>query len=128
MSQRRVLYVRLDEDRERDIIEWLEGLPSRPTGLKGQAIKEALRRGIRGDDASSSSASATVTLDADAVREAVSTAITHSLDLTQIRRVVEAAGGSARATARVSGVEEGGDEDEDDSEAFLDTLGDELLM
>ncbi len=126
MARRHVLYVRLNEDEDRDIIEWLEGLPTRPVGLKGQAIKEVLRRGIRQD--APPSASANVTLDADAVREAVANAVAQSLDLAEIRRVVEAGVTSALASARVSMVEEGSEEGEDDSEAFLNTLGEELLM
>ena len=126
MTRRRVLYVRLDEEHDKDIIEWLEGLPRRPVGLKGQAIKEALRRGIRQGE--SPAAPANVTLDANAVREAVAAAIAQSLDLAEIRRVVEAGVTSALASARVSVVKEGSEEGEDDSEAFLNTLGEELLM
>ena len=125
MARRRVLYVRLNEDYDKDIIEWLEGLPARPAGLKGQAIKEALRRGIRQDDPSS--APANVTLDADAVREAVANAVAQSLDLAEIRRVVEAGVTSALASARVSVVEER-EVDAEDDDATLDILGEELLM
>ena len=126
--QRRIrqVKIRLYAGKDDDLLQWLDGLPDHPPGLRSQAIKEALRRGIR--QADPPPAPANVTLDADAVREAVAAAIAHSLDLVEIRRVVEAGVVSALASARVSVVEEGGDESEDDSEAFLDTLGEELLM
>ncbi len=121
----KALYLRLHEDRDKDLIKWLEALDDLPYGAKSQAIKEALRRGI---DNRTTSAPANVTLDADAVREAVTNAIAQSLDLAKIRRVVEAGVTSALASARVSVVKEGNEEGEDESEAFLSTLGEELLM
>ena len=63
----------------------------------------------------------------DAVREAVAAAIAQSLDVAEIRRVVEAEVTSALALARVSVVEEREDDEEDDN-ATLDILGEELLM
>ncbi len=121
----KALYLRLHEDRDKDLIKWLEALDDLPYGAKSQAIKEALRRGI---DNRTTSAPANATLDADAVREAVTNAIAQSLDLAEIRRVVEAAVASALAAIRVNVVEETTGEDDDGSEDFLDTLGDELLL
>lgn len=123
MARRRVLYVRLDEELDRDIIEWLEGLPSRPAGLRGQAVKEALRRGIRGDDAASTSAA--VVLDAAAVREAVAAALAEGLDLTEIRRVVEAAVRSALAGIRADAVLS---QEEEEVKEMLDDLGGKIML
>ncbi len=123
MRRARQLKVRLYFGQDDDLLEWLDSLDPRIN--RGEAIKEALRRGI---DNRTTSAPANATLDADAVREAVTNAIAQSLDLAEIRRVVEAAVTSALAAIRVNVVEETTGEDDDESEDFLDTLGDELLL
>ena len=124
MKRARQVKIRLYVGRDNDLLEWLNNLDPRLN--QGEVIKEALRRGIRQGE--SPAAPANVTLDANAMREAVAAAIGQSLDLAEIRRVVEAGVASALASAQVSVVDEGSEEGEDDSEAFLDNLGEELLM
>ena len=122
---RRLPTVYLYPEEDGDLIAWLDSLGREVN--KSRLVKELLRRGLQ-SGASSSNPTTSISLDADAVREAVAAAIAQSLDLVEIRRVVEAGVASALASARVSVVEEASDEGEDDSEAFLDTLGEELLM
>ena len=118
----KALYLRLHENRDDDLIEWLEGLEDLPYGAKSQAIKEALRRGI---GSQATPASTSVTLDADAVREAATAAIAQSLDLVEIRRVVEAAVRAVLAEASVQ-VQAKGEEDEEDE--MVDGLGSKIML
>jgi len=96
MGQKRVLYVRLDEGHDGDIITWLNNLPAHPPGLRGQFIKDALRRGI-GLEASGAQTSGTAAVDPDALSRAMEQVLDRFL--VEMRRVVEAALESAGSSA-----------------------------
>ena len=126
MGQKRVLYVRLDEEHDGDLIAWLNNLPAHPPGLKGQFIKDALRRGL-GLEASGAQTSGTVAVDPDALNRAMEQVLDRFL--VEMRRVVEAALASAGSRAEPEG-EEQTDEGRALLEDFLSglSLGEEEML
>jgi len=93
------------------MIRWLAQFDDRPYGVKTQAIREALRRGIGGDPGQPAPATA--------------------VDLAEIRRVVEAA--VTQALARFEGHVAGASvaappEEDDETEALLDSLEAALVL
>ena len=83
---------RLYPGQDDDLLAWYRELERLPYGAKGQAFKEALRRGI-GLEEGASSASAFAAVDPDALRAAMEQVMERFL--VDMRRVVEAALASA---------------------------------
>jgi len=101
--------LRLSPDRDDDLLRWLGGMEGQPYGMKSQAVKEALRRGL-GMNSSAAPAGAAV-------------------DLAEIRAVVEAA--LEAALARLEGAvvaRPAPDAVDDEAERLLDALGDSLVL
>lgn len=69
------LYIRLYPGQDDELIHWLEQFNDKPYGVKSQAVKEALLRGIGGD----------------APTQAHGGNVNAALDLAEMRKVVEAA-------------------------------------
>ena len=103
------LHIRLYPGQDDELLHWLEQFDDQPYGIKTQAVKETLRRGIEGcpGDAPAS-----------------------SLDLAEIRRVVEAAieTGLARFEGRMVPVADTTVEEDDETEGLLDSLGEALVL
>lgn len=101
--------LRLYPGQDDDLIAWLERFDDRPYGVKTQEVKDALRRGIGGEAASPSTSA--------------------SVDMAEVRRVVEAA--VTQALTRF-GVHGGGGvatlEQDDETETLLDDLGAALVV
>jgi hypothetical protein len=109
------LQVRLYTGQDDDLLQWLAQFDAKPYGAKSQAVKDALRRGIG--------------IDTGAGQPTV--AATSSIDLAELRRVMEAAvdgalnrfggriGGGARAAAQ---------EQDDETESLLDDLQAALVL
>ena len=105
------LSLRLYWGQDDDLIGWLEQFDGQPYGVKTQAVKEALRQSLNRGGGQA-------------------TATQPSLDLTEVRRVVEAAVTSALARFEgqmpVAAVAAPGEDDE--AEDLLDALGDSLVL
>lgn len=105
----KTLLLRLRPGQDDDLIRWLEQMDGRPYGVKSQAVKEAIRRGI------------------GQVTPQNSTPV---VDLGEIRAVVEAAVESA--LARLEGIAVAravsGTDQDDETEALLDSLDAALVM
>ncbi len=109
MRRRTEVRVRFHPGQDDDLLCWLEQFDGRPYGVKSQAIKEALRRGI--GLAGSCESSTPVNL-AD-IRQVVEAAVTQALE-----RVGSAAFGDP----------ERGAEEDDETEVLLDSLGVTLVL
>ncbi len=121
---RRLPTIYLYPDEDADLIAWLDSLGRGVN--KSRLVKEVLRQGLQ-SGAGPSNAAASISLEADVVREAIGTAIAEHLDLTEIRRVVEAAVVTALAAARVTMVL-AQDEDDDEMNDMLDGLGGKIML
>ena len=103
------LRVRLYPGSDDDLLRWLAGMEGQPYGMKSQAVKEALRRGL-GVGLPAAPAGAVV-------------------DLAEIRAVVEAA--VEGALARLEGAvvaRPAPDAADDEAERLLDALGESLVL
>jgi hypothetical protein len=103
------LTVRLYPGSDDDLLRWLAGMEGQPYGMKSQAVKEALRRGL-GMNSPAAPAGAAV-------------------DLAEIRAVVEAA--VEAALARLEGAvvaRPAPDAADDEAERLLDALGEVLML
>jgi len=103
------LHIRLYPEQDDELLHWLEQLDDRPYGLKSQAVKEALLRGIEGgSDAGGSTAT----------------------DLSEVRRVVEAAVETALSRWQGQMVVAPSPSPTEDNEAedLLDALGEALVL
>jgi hypothetical protein len=114
----REIRVRLRPGQDGDLLAWWEQLDDQPYGVKSQAIKEALRRGIGRHPRELGATSQ-------------STTSAPVLDLAGLRQVVEAA--VAQALARFEGQMGAGaaapaPSDDDETEALLDNLGAALVV
>lgn len=100
------LTIRIYSGQDDDLIRWLEQMNGRPYGVKSQAVKEALRRGI-GQTQNST-----------------------AVNLGEIRAVVEAA--VENALTRMGGVAitraGGTDQQDDETEALLNSLDAALVI
>ncbi len=121
---RRLPTIYLYPDEDADLIAWLDTLGRGVN--KSRLVKEVLRQGLQ-SGAGPSNAAASISLEADVVREAIGTAIAEHLDLGEIRRVVEAAVVTALAAARVTMVQ-AQDEDDDEMNDMLDGLGGKIML
>jgi hypothetical protein len=112
------------QGRDDELIAWLAQFDGH--GVKSQAVKEALLRGVGAADVSAQPSAA---LDPAELQEALKGAISSALDLGSLRQVVEAAVESA--LARFGGQIGGAavaDEEDDETEAILDRLGAGLVL
>ena len=105
--------IRLYPGQDDELIRWLEQFNDKPYGVKSQAVKEALLRGI-GSDPGRPTASATP-----------------ALDLAEVRQVVEAA--MSTALARFEGQVIGAaaanpPEEDEETEDLLDSLEAALVL
>jgi hypothetical protein len=110
--------LRLYAGQDDDLITWLESLGDLQFGIKSQAIKDALRRGLGMDNSEPGS-------------ESPSRSTGAALDLSELRQVVEAAVDTA--LGRFEGQIGGGTkittgEEDDETEALLDTLEAALVL
>jgi hypothetical protein len=101
-----------------DLIQWLQSLDSLHFGAKSQALKDALRRGLRTGNSESDS-------------ELPSNSAGIALDLSELRQVVEAAVDTA--LGRFEGQIGGGTKvtssaEDDETEALLDNLEAALVL
>jgi hypothetical protein len=103
------LHIRLYPGQDDELLHWLEQFDDRPYGVKSQAVKEALLRGVEGAAAPGGAP---------------------VIDLSEVRRVVEAA--VETALSRFQGqvvaattLPSAGDDEADD---LLDALGEALVM
>jgi hypothetical protein len=120
------LYPGMDPDSR--LIEWIEQFEDRPYGDKSKAIKEALLRGI---DGGGETATTRANLDAETLREAIAAILADIIpDLSEIRQVVEVGVLSAlsQSGSRLGAVSAGSIEEDDETEALLDALADELVI
>ena len=106
MTKHKKLTLRLHPDRDADLIRWLASLDDLPFGQKGQAIKEALRRGLGQQPEP--------VLDAERL-------------LVDIRAVVESAVQQALASG-ITIIPSSTANDTDETDALLDQLGDQLML
>ena len=103
------LRVRLYPGSDDDLLRWLAGMEGQPYGMKSQAVKEALRRGL-GVGLPAAPAGAVV-------------------DLAEIRAVVEAAVEAALARLEGAVVARPAEPSADDeAERLLDALGEVLML
>ena len=104
------LRVRLYPGPDDDLLRWLAGMEGQPYGMKSQAVKEALRRGL-GMNSPAAPAGAAV-------------------DLAEIRAVVEAAVEAALARLEGTVIARAAPEPsaDDEAERLLDALGDSLVL
>ena len=105
------LSLRLYWGQDDDLIGWLEQFDGQPYGVKTQAVKEALRRSLNTDGGQATGGQP-------------------SLDLAEVRRVVEAAIASAlaRFEGQMSGAAATAPGEDDEAEDLLDALGDSLVL
>ena len=103
------LHVRLYPGQDDELLRWLEQFDDRPYGVKSQAVKEALLRGIEG---------AAVSGGAPAI------------DLSEVRRVVEAAVETAlsRFQGQVVAATVPPSTEDDEADDLLDTLGENQVL
>ena len=105
--------IRLYSGQDDELIRWLEQFNDKPYGVKSQAVKEALLRGIGSDP------------------DRPTTSAVPAVDLAEVRRVVEAA--VATALARFEGQVSGAvpahpPEEDEETEDLLDSLGAALTL
>ena len=103
------LHIRLYPGQDDELLHWLEQLDDRAYGLKSQAVKEALLRGIgKGSNAGGLPA----------------------IDLSEVRRVVEAAVETALSRLQGQMVAAPGSPstEDDEAEELLDALGEALVL
>ena len=105
--------IRLYSGQDDELIRWLEQFNDKPYGVKSQAVKEALLRGIGSDP------------------DRPTTSAAPAVDLAEVRRVVEAA--VATALARFEGQVSGAvpatpPEEDEETEDLLDSLGAALTL
>jgi len=112
---------RVDEIRARlypgqddDLIRWLEQFDGQPYGVKSQAVKEALRRGIGGGDPGQMSSTPAPAVDLAEIRQVVEAAVTQAL----ARFEGQVAGAAVAAPA----------EENEETEALLDNLEAALVL
>ena len=105
------LKIRLYPGQDDALVRWLEQFRGLPYGVKSQAVREALLRGI-GENG-----------------QGLSPAPAVAVDLAEIRQVVEAAIATAlaRCEGQLGGVVAQAEED-DETEALLDGLGAALVL
>jgi hypothetical protein len=106
----------------------LEQFDDRPYGDKSKAIKAALLQGI-GEVCEQTPAQ--VDLDADGLKEAIAAALADMIpDLAEIRQVVEVGVLSAlsRSDGQLGSISTDKVAEDDETEAFLDALADELVI
>jgi hypothetical protein len=105
------LSLRLYWGQDDDLIGWLEQFDGQPYGVKTQAVKEALRRNLSTDGGQAMASQP-------------------SLDLAEVRRVVEAAIASAlaRFEGQMPGAVATAPGEDDEAEDLLDALGDSLVL
>lgn len=111
-KRRQVQYLlRLHPGQDDELIHWLEQFDDQSYGVKSQAVKRALLQGIGGGDPGQGSP-------------------VPALDLTEIRRVVEAAvtQALARFEGQVAGAAMAAPEEDDETESLLDDLGAALVL
>jgi len=104
--------IRLYSGQDDELIRWLEQFNDKPYGVKSQAVKEALLRGMGSGNPGQGDAAPAV-------------------DLAEVRRVVEAA--VATALARFEGQVSGAvpahpPEEDEETEDLLDSLGAALTL
>ena len=111
------LSLRLYWGQDDDLIGWLEQFDGQPYGVKTQAVKEAMRQSLNADGGQA-------------------TAVQSSLDLAEVRRVVEAAIASALAhfactlqgEGQMPGAVVAAPGEDDEAEDLLDALGNALVL
>jgi len=103
------LHIRLYPGQDDELLHWLEQFDDRPYGLKSQAVKEALLRGM-GDESHTGGSPA--------------------IDLSEVRRVVEAAVETALSRLQGQMVAAPGSPptEDDEAEELLDALGEALVL
>ncbi len=113
MSQKRrkarmkQLHIRLYSGQDDELIEWLESLKGLPVGEKSRRIREALCRGIKATDSEEAGAP--------------------DIDLSEIRKIVEAAVAQALAGLRIEAAKASVEEDSE-TEEILENLGASLVL
>ncbi len=113
------LHIRLYPGQDDDLIDWAEELDEQPFGLKGQAVKEALRRGTRTD--SGPTAAATPALDLAQVRLVVEAAVETALARYALVLPGQGGGGADGATGAGTGEDE-------ELDALLDAMSATLVV
>ena len=105
------LHIRLYPGQDDELIRWLAQFDDQPYGVKTQAVKETLRRGLEGDSVYAPSAERTA-------------------DLAEIRRIVEAAieTGLTRFEGRIATTVGNSPQGDDETEDLLDALGEVLVL
>jgi len=106
MTKHTKLTLRLHPDRDADLIQWLATLDDLPFGQKGRVIKDVLRRGLE---------------------QAPEPALDAETLLADIRAIMESAIQQALASAVIINQAPTPD-DEDETDALLDQLGDQLML
>lgn len=101
------LHIRLYPGQDDELIEWLESLNGLPVGEKSRRIREALCQGIKANDSEETKALA--------------------IDLSEIRKIVEAAVAQALAGFRIEAAKASVEED-DGTEEILENLGASLVL
>jgi hypothetical protein len=111
------LHIRLYPGQDDELLHWLEQFDDRPYGVKSQAVKEALLRGVEG-----------------AAAPGGAPVIDHSAalmaSLSEVRRVVEAAVETAlsRFQGQVVAATVPPSTEDDEADDLLDTLGENLVL
>ena len=103
------LHIRFYPGQDDELLHWLEQLDDRAYGLKSQAVKEALLRGIEGGSNAGGSP---------------------AIDLSEVRRVVEAAVETAlsRLQGQMVAAPSPPSIEDDEAEELLDALGEALVL
>ena len=105
--------IRLYPGQDDELIQWQAQFDDQPYGIKTQALKEALRRGIEGESLQATAAAPA--LDLGEVRQVVEAAVTSALS-----RFEGHIGGSAAATTPA--------EEDDEVEDLLDAFQYSLVL
>jgi hypothetical protein len=103
------LHIRLYPGQDDELLHWLEQFDDRPYGVKSQAVKEALLRGVEGAAAPGGAS---------------------VIDLSEVRRVVEAAVETAlsRFQGQVVAATVPPSTEDDEADDLLDALGENLVL